>query len=77
MTDTAADQLAYELIAVLNRCDDRSDRFLAAMMVLGDLVASIDCPSCRKQSKKAIQRTLPKILAQAMAQPTSESQHVH
>jgi hypothetical protein len=77
MTHTPADQLAYELIAVLNRCDDRSDRICAVMMVLGDMVASINCAKCRKLNKKAIQRTLPKILAQAMAEPISESQHVH
>jgi uncharacterized protein YejL (UPF0352 family) len=69
MTHTPADQLAYELIAVLNRCDDRSDRICAVMMVLGDMVASINCAKCRKLNKKAIQ--------QAMAEPISESQHVH
>ena len=75
-----ADKLALEVGQLIQGNPDLQphDVLFACMMVIGDVVASIQCQDCRKDSGKAVEQQLPDVLKHGLAQPIQpDQQHVH
>jgi hypothetical protein len=77
-----ADELAERIVKIINDQPYLSDgtRFMACMMVIGDGLASIECPACREIAFKSLSETFPQILATAMAHAATAahpSHHTH
>ena len=43
-----------------------AERLVSCMMVIGDVLAGIDCPGCRRLSLLLVKRELPKVLKHAI-----------
>jgi hypothetical protein len=76
-----ADRLSEKLCQVVNTEGnkdslDRGDQFLAALMLVADLIANTQCAPCRARMAKSVRKVLPKMVKEAMRQPITEP-HLH
>jgi hypothetical protein len=75
-----ADQIAISIGQLINNTPDRSrEEVLAAlMMVISDVIGSIDCRDCRVTAVKGVKKTLPRFIQHALEQAVDRpSNHVH
>jgi hypothetical protein len=75
-----ADKLALQIEELINGDPDLLDGEIvtAAMMVIGNVIATIQCQGCRQEAAKEVKKRLPQIIAHALAQPIQPGQqHVH
>jgi hypothetical protein len=76
-----ADLLSEKLCQVTNIEGEKDDldhdkRFLAALMLVADLIGNTQCASCRAHMAKLVRKLLPEMVKEAMQQPITEP-HLH
>jgi hypothetical protein len=74
------DDLAERMLALVNDHRELSDSecLVAAMMVVADIVAAIDCKQCREKASQSVKKLLPDFIKTATEQnPCSGAGHLH
>lgn len=75
-----ADALALQIEELIEQNPELTQAEILAvgMMIIGDVLASIQCRDCRALSADSVKEKLPQVIAFALTQPTQHSQqHVH
>lgn len=72
-----AERLSLQIEALINGDRDltQGEMLMGCMIAIGSVVASIQCPGCRQAATKVIEKRLPDIVTQALAEPIQHDQH--
>jgi hypothetical protein len=75
-----AEALALQIEGLIKENPEPTQRetYVACMMVIGDVLASIQCRDCRRLNAKTVKEDLPRMIRHALTQPIQHSQqHTH
>jgi hypothetical protein len=74
-----ADEMAVKILAIINGTKgiSRLDRLFAGMMVVGDVLVSIECPGCRESAAQAVLKAFPLLIEEALGKAAVRSPGSH
>lgn len=82
----AVNALAFQINQLFNKNPDATQRelFAACFNAISDILISIECPGCRKQTASALREAFPHLIKDALAYATKHgggeppaSGHIH